>query len=74
MLLDLCLFELDVLARHWIILVEYDLFGRCAWVLFGYVKEAGAGCREQLDLLGDGFGHGKFVLLARCAVVDFAAQ
>ena len=58
-LLDLRLFELDVLAHHRVILLEDDLFRRRAGVLLGDVEETRAGGRQQLNLLGDRLSHGE---------------
>jgi len=55
--LDLGFLEFHVLLDHGVILFEHELFGAGARVLLSDVEEAGAGCRQQLDLLSDGLGH-----------------
>src|SRR5262245_18184431 len=56
-LLDLRLFELDVLLGHRVVLLEHQLLGARARVRLRHVKEPRAGGRQQLDLLRYGFGH-----------------
>ena len=43
-LLNLRLFEFDVLTCNWIILLEGELLSRITWVLLGNVVEARACC------------------------------
>jgi hypothetical protein len=62
-LLNLGFFEFHMLACDWIILVEDNLLGRSARIFLCDVKKSGSRRREQLDFLGDGFGHEKSVLL-----------
>lgn len=61
-------------ARNRIVLVEDDLFGRRPGVFLGDVEEARTCCGKQFNLLCDGFGHEKYVLLEHDALIDFAAQ
>jgi hypothetical protein len=56
-LLDLSLFELDVLLGDWVVFAKRQLLGLCAAVLAGHVEEAGVGARQELDLDVGGFGH-----------------
>src|SRR4051812_10398148 len=56
-LLDLGFLELDVLARHRVVLLLDQLVGHGARVLLGDVVEAGVRRRHELDLDGDRFGH-----------------
>ena len=56
-LLNLGLFECNVLAGNRIVLAEADLVRRRARVLLGDIEETGACRAEQLDFLGNGFGH-----------------
>jgi hypothetical protein len=58
-LLDLRFLELDVLARDRVVLLENQLFCRRARVLLRHVEEAGAGGRQELDLLRYGLSHGE---------------
>ena len=58
-LLDLGFLELDVLFGDRIVLLEHQFFGARTWVLLGDIEEACACSREELDLLGDGLGHGR---------------
>src|SRR4029079_1109474 len=58
-LLDLALDELDVLLRDRIVLLHLQLLGHRARVLLGDVIEPGVGAGDELDLGGDGLGHGE---------------
>src|SRR5437016_14559028 len=57
-LLDLRLFELDVLAHLRVVLLEAQLFGLGARILLGHVEEARVGAADELDLDGCRLGHG----------------
>src|SRR5215217_6787830 len=57
-LLDLGLAELDVLLGDRVVLLLRELVGHGARVLLGHVIVAGVGARHELDLDGDGLGHG----------------
>src|SRR5262249_43087767 len=57
-LLDLRFLELDVLARHRVVLLHRQLLGLGPSVLFGDVEIAGVGARDELDLDGRGLRHG----------------
>src|SRR5207248_11699044 len=56
-LFDLRFLENDVLARDRIELLQFELLGLGARVLFGHVKEAGIGAADELDEHGAGLGH-----------------
>src|SRR5689334_790241 len=58
-LLDLGFLELDVLARHRVILLEGELVGLGARVLLGDVEVARVSRRLQLDLDYIALGHNK---------------
>src|SRR5690349_7506371 len=58
-LLDLGFYKFDVLLGDRIVFLHFQLLGHRARVLARDVIEPGVGTREQLDLGGDGFGHGK---------------
>ena len=58
-LLDLGFLELDVLARDRVVLGLGHLFRHRAAVLLRYVEETGVSRREQLDLDGRCFRHGR---------------
>ena len=57
-LFDLLFFEVDVLPRHGIVLLEDELLGLIPRILLGNVIKARTGAAHELDLLGDGFSHG----------------
>jgi hypothetical protein len=57
-LLDLRFLEIDMLARNRIIFAHCHLLGHCPGILLGNVEEAGIGSGNQLDLDGNGLGHG----------------
>src|SRR5205814_2549486 len=57
--LDLGLAELDVLLGNRVVFLLGKLVGHRARVLLGDVIEPGIGARNQLDLDGRGFRHGK---------------
>src|SRR5215510_14676009 len=56
-LLDLGLFEGDVLASNGVVLAEADLLGRGARILLGKVVKARARGAEELDFLCNRLGH-----------------
>jgi hypothetical protein len=56
-LFDFGFFEVDVLARDRIVLLERELLGRRARVLLRHIKKAGSSGADQLDLLSCGLGH-----------------
>src|SRR5690349_11815779 len=56
-LLDLRFLELDVLARHRVVLLQRQLLGHGPGVLLGDVEVAGVRRRVQADLDGGGLGH-----------------
>src|ERR1700674_1411761 len=58
-LLDLRFLEVDVPARDRIVFPLGELVGHGARVLLGDVIEPGARARNELDLQGDGLGHGE---------------
>src|SRR5689334_15537953 len=58
-LLDLGFTELDMLARDRIVLLLDELVGHGARILLGDIIEAGVRRRNELDLDGDRFGHGR---------------
>jgi hypothetical protein len=57
-LLNLCFFELDVLARDGIIFLKNELFSRRARIFLRDVEESSSGRRQQLNLLSNGLSHG----------------
>src|SRR5215468_3955392 len=57
-LLDLRFLEIDVLARHRIVLLERELLGRGPGILLGHVVVAGVGRAHQLDQNRALLGHG----------------
>src|SRR6201987_3214832 len=58
-LLDLGFTELDMLARDRVVLLLDELVGHGARILLGDIIEAGVRRRNELDLDGDRFGHGR---------------
>jgi hypothetical protein len=57
-LLDLGLFELDVLLHDGIVLFENELFRAGARVFLGDIEKTCPGGGQQFDLLCDRLGHG----------------
>src|SRR5947209_12569280 len=56
-LFDLRLFEVDVLARDWVVLAEAELLGLGPRILLGHIEEARVGAADELDLDGCRLGH-----------------
>jgi len=56
-LLDLGFFELDVLARHRIVLLEAQLLSLGARILLRDIEEARVSAADELDLDGCRLGH-----------------
>ena len=50
-------------ARTWIILFQFEFFGFCTGIFFGYVKIACVGCAHKLDLKGRWLGHDTYSLM-----------